>query len=221
MTHLAANLAALARCNPGLADKLAAVEPAPSVAHLHSRIDPAREGEAFADECDIRYNALLVVLGFAGGWHVAALARKLAGNGLILVLEDLAVLKRALIDYDHSEALGMSNVVIFDGTETDGDLATVYRGGEGMFVIGVQVIDHLPSRARLADRSGPFLAMMERCSDAVRCNIATCKILARKDVLNRMGNLGAYLGLDRETSLAMSEAMIPFEAAIASAGGPA
>lgn len=222
MSFLAANLAALARCNPGLAEKLEAVEPAPSVSHLCSRVDPVREGEAIAGECDIRYNALLVVLGFGAGWHIAALARKLTGNGMILVFEpDLSILKRALIDHDHSESLGQSNVVIFDGTESDGDLATFYRGGEGMFAIGVQIIDHLPSRARLAGKVEPFLAMLDRCCDAVRCNIATCKILAQKDFLNRLGNMGAYIGLDRETRRAIGEAIRPHEAKLATAGGPA
>jgi hypothetical protein len=235
MTTLERNLASLSRLNLSLPRRLEAESPSTAGVFqtkegpgievdglpMCSRVCPATEGEAIADDVDLRYDALICVLGYGAGYHVAALARKVGYAGLIVVLEpNTELLRLSLSTIDHSESFAKSGVVIMDGTENDGDFATLYRGGEGMFVIGVRILNHLPSMARLADAAPKWLAMVERCCDAVRCNLITCRYLAKRDVINRLGNAGDYACMVPEVCVAMSEAMQPAEHEMIVAGGP-
>ena len=223
MTILERNLSALERCNPLLRGRLDG-DLSPSAARvldLCSRIDPATEGEAIAATCDVRYNALFCVLGYGAGYHVAAIAKRLGYHGSVWVLEpDLALLRESLSTIDHSEAFSKAAVFFHTGEELAGDMAALYRGSEGQFVIGVQVVDHPPSLARLEGIGQKWLETIETCVDAARCSIVTVKVLAKKDVLNRLGLMGRYMELIDEECRTISEAIAPFEKKLAAMGGP-
>jgi len=195
MTILERNLAALELLNPLLRGRLDGdlLPSAARVTDLCSRIDPAKEGRSIADTCDIRYNALFCVLGYGAGYHVAAIAEKLGYNGSVWVLEpDLALLRESLSTIDHSEVFAKSAVIFHTGEEGPGDLAAMYRGAEGQFVIGVQVVDHPPSWERLDGIGQKWLKTIEGAAEAARSMLTTVKVLSASDMKHRIANAYWY-----------------------------
>ena len=166
MTHLAANLEALSRLNPKIAERVAAAEPVPCEVGIAkdgaawiesggvaqcSRKEPLREALHLAESVDIIRAGLFVVLGFGAGHHITELAQRVQRAGIIVVLEpDMGMLRRALELTDFSAVFRSCVVYICDGTEGEGDLAAMYHGCESAFIAGVSIIRHAPSIERVA-----------------------------------------------------------------------
>ncbi|MFM7050936.1 MAG: hypothetical protein ACKOYN_02215 [Planctomycetota bacterium] len=138
------NLAALGERNLDIIQAIRAAEPArldwskapdgsrvASLAGraLASRHAPREEAATFADAIDLRDKAVVVVLGFGLGYHIAPFCERLARTGLVVVLEpDVALLRAVLSEIDLSAELGAANVLLFQGDEAPGRYAEKFAG---------------------------------------------------------------------------------------------
>jgi len=212
------NLAALARTSPATA---ALIESTPPRAHLDflptpdgvpaavltlhngtgtpiamqlcSRHRPLAEAETLARSASIQDNAAIVVNGFGLGYHIAALARQMQRSGIILVLEtDLPLLRSVLERLDYSECFEQANIAIFtDPTDVAG-ISTRVAGYEGILCIGAKIIDHPPSRVRLAEASTQFGASFAQVMRAARTNVVTTLVQVDVTLRNLFQNVDRY-----------------------------
>jgi len=181
------NLAALAARNADFADELrgatalalewsTAADGSRVAAHegrlLASRHAPREEAANLADSVDLRERAVVAVLGFGLGYHIAALCERLGRSGLVAVLEpDLGLLRAVLSEIDLTQAFARSNILFFRGTEPTGRYAERFAGAEGIIIQGVQLVEHPASRARTAPFAREFA---QNITETVRAARVTC-----------------------------------------------
>ena len=101
------------------------------------------------DGIDPELAGVVVFAGFGLGRHVELMARRFRAAGLILVVEpDLSLLKAVFSRIDFTDSFVDRNVRIVDST----DAADIHRRlaeSEGLVALGIRVVEHPPSRARL------------------------------------------------------------------------
>lgn len=233
MNHLAANLEALSRLNPKIAERVAAAEPAPCEVGIAkdgaawiesggvaqcSRKAPLREALHLAESVDIIGAGLFVVLGFGAGHHLTELAQRVQRAGIILVLEpDMGLLRRALELTDFSAVFRSCVVYICDGTEGEGDLAAMYQGCESAFIAGVSLIRHAPSIERVAPVLARFMQTLENCTEAVRVMVYSSLMLPASDTKNRLANAHHYI---KNRGVGLLKDLYAGSRAVVVSGGP-
>ncbi len=201
------NLAAVRLRDPGLADRIsdAAVEPLdleiaedgrPTASWRGRRLSSARRpGEEAArviEGFDPRSAGLVAVTGFGLGHHVAALARRLRQAGIVLVLEpDVALLRAVLSRIDIAEWFASANVQIV--TEpTTAAIASRVRGTEPLVMIGIRLLEHPPSRARLGEAIATFAGALKEVAANARISLMTTLVRCAATLENQLGNLPTY-----------------------------
>ncbi|RMH27297.1 MAG: hypothetical protein D6693_05640, partial [Planctomycetota bacterium] len=188
---LARNLAALAASSPLAAEAILAADPTAGVEIVpaqepgeHSgRLDgvwlaspraPGAEARRLAEQADPTRIGAVVVLGFGIGRHVRAIVERCRGEALVVVYEPDAALLRAVFErVDHSSWIAGSGLVILTDPGDDAATAASLRGSEGMLALGVTVIEHPPSRARLGETAGRFVETFGRVLAATRTTVVT------------------------------------------------
>lgn len=162
---------------------------------LASRHAPREEATNFADAIDLRDKAVVAVLGFGAGFHVAELCARLGRTGLVVVVEpDLALLRAVLERTDWSAALSQANVLLFTGLEQLGRFAERFAGAEGVLVQGVQVVEHPASRARLAPVAKDFAQHLTETVRAARVTAATGLARSAHTIRSILRNARLYMG---------------------------
>ncbi|MEY5031457.1 MAG: hypothetical protein RL354_488, partial [Planctomycetota bacterium] len=162
---------------------------------LASRHAPREEATNFADAIDLRDKAVVAVLGFGAGFHVAELCARLGRTGLVVVVEpDLALLRAVLERTDWSAALSQANVLLFTGLEQLGRFAERFAGAEGVLVQGVQVVEHPASRARLAPVAKDFAQHLTETVRAARVTAATGLARSAHTIRSILRNARLYIG---------------------------
>ncbi len=211
-TLLARNLAALAIRNPELAERLATVSAGDvtwvtaadgglsglyATQTLASRHAPRKEAEQFASRVDLREKATTVILGFGLGHHVGALASRVKRSGLIVVLEpDFALLRAVLERIDHSAWLSSANVFLFDGSEETSVFVDRLSGSEAVLTMGVQILEHPPSRARLGHAPKKFLECVTELVRGARMTVSTALVRSTQTIQSVFRNARPYVGGD-------------------------
>jgi hypothetical protein len=204
------NLAALGARNSDLAEALRGTAPASvewitaadgaRVAAyegraLASRHAPCGEAANFADSIDLREKAVVAVLGFGVGYHIAELCRRMGRSGLVIVLEpDLPLLRAVLEGIDWSAALEQANVLFFTGLEPLGRYAERLAGAEGVLIQGVQLVEHPASRARVAPMTREFGQHLTETVRAARVTAATGLARSAHTIRSIMRNARLYIG---------------------------
>ncbi len=204
------NLKALAIRNPDLAERLATVTAGDvtwftaadgvlsalyATQTLASRHAPKEEAEQIANRVDLREKAVAVVLGFGLGHHVAALATRVLRSGLIVVLEpDFALLRAVFERIDHSAWLTNANVFFFDGAEETSVFVDRLSGSEAILTMGVQILDHPPSRQRLANSPKKFLECVTELVRGARMTVSTALVRSTQTIQSVFRNARPYVG---------------------------
>jgi hypothetical protein len=201
---LEANLSALRRTEPELAQRLADAAPAAldwaqarsgeataSVEYhgrplwLASRYDPAAEARKLIESVDFQKHAAVVVLGVGLGHHVAELARDLGNETLLIVFEpDLPVLRAVLERMDHSWWLGRSNVVLADTLTDRAALLARLEGAVGFITQGMVLITHPPTRQCHGPALARFSDVMTDTASYARMHMATALVNASRTISN-------------------------------------
>lgn len=219
---LDANLRALARTCAALAVTLSQTQPHPGLAFvdtlegapagvltqwgllgpgfgeaveraLCSRKRPLQEAAVLVEKVTAASCGIAVITGFACGYHVAEAARKLAHGGLVVVLEtDLPLLRAVFERIDCTAWLEGGNVIILTDPADEGALAQTISGVEHLVGMGVAVIDHPPSKARLGPDAARFVDRFVAVAKAARTTLITTLAQSSTTLRNLTQNLDHY-----------------------------
>lgn len=203
------NLRSVARLSPAAARAIAASEPRAGVELLETQdgswsiridgrlaasgYDPLREGRLLAEQAPVESAACIVVIGFAAGHHVAALAERMNRSGAILVYEpDVGLLRSILEARDISAWMDRSNVVMLV-TEEQAAITTAITGLEGLLAAGVKILEHPASQRRIGrDRIDAFSASLTSVMRAVKTNVVTTFVQVETTLRNLLMNVDRY-----------------------------
>ncbi|MCE9592455.1 MAG: DUF115 domain-containing protein [Planctomycetes bacterium] len=209
---LRANLAALAKVNAALAQRLAETTPAelewsdskagPLTATrrhegktlgLASRFDPLTEAKAITNSVDFTKHGGVVVLGLALGYHVTHLAAQVPNDGLLIVYEPDATLIRAVLErIDHRRWLGRSNIHMVDSTIERGDLVRRVEKFGAIMLQGTAMVTHPCTRQTHGAALQAFTAMFGEVMAYYRTNVATTLVNSSRTIANLTANLAYY-----------------------------
>jgi len=216
---LRANLAALRRVDPTLADAIERAAPAPLTweasragpwtasmplpesgrrVQLASRYDPAREAEKLLEPVDHTRHGGVVVLGLGLGHHVQRLLDRLRGDdgSLVLIYEpDLSLLRAVLEKIDHAQWLGRQGFALFAGPADELDVGAVLRRTEGFqshLTQGTVIVSHPPTMNRRREACGTFSQLMTQALAFCRTHVATALVNSSRTYANLARNLGHY-----------------------------
>ncbi|HRQ75398.1 MAG TPA: DUF115 domain-containing protein [Phycisphaerales bacterium] len=206
---LASNLAAIEKRDPELARRLRDTPPRDDVEFIEtpqgalaalvdgrqlcSRHKPLDEAASIVNKVDIIEHAVMVVLGFGVGWHVKALAQRMQTSGVIVVFEpDLGLLRAVLERIDHSSWLRQSIVLFSDDAEDRALMSARLEEIGPLLAMGVEIIEHAPSRVRLGARSAQFTSLLAECMTSARTSLATTLLRSVDTTRNLLHNLDHY-----------------------------
>ncbi len=161
---------------------------------LASRRRPLEEAERLAATVDPRASGGVAVLGFGVGHHVAALARRMGTAGFVVCFEpDPGLLRAVLERVDCSAWLGGGTVAVL----TDCDpvaLSHALSGVEGILSLGVKIVEHPGSKARLGAQAARFGEELARVMRAMRTTVVTTLVQMETTLRNLLMNLDYYAG---------------------------
>ncbi|MCA9292706.1 MAG: DUF115 domain-containing protein [Phycisphaerales bacterium] len=206
----AGNLAALAVRSPGVAKLVQAAQPHAGAAFrdaddgataltlngiaMCSQRQPMEEARRFAGRIDLEHAGGVVVLGFGAGHHVRAIVERARGASLVIVFEpDVALLRAVLEHIDCAGWLGTGQVAIVTDADDPGQLAASMQGGEGFLSIGIEIIEHPPSKQRLADTGGRFSSRFADAVSSMRTSVVTTLMQSDVTLRNQLMNIDHYV----------------------------
>ncbi|MFG0257700.1 MAG: 6-hydroxymethylpterin diphosphokinase MptE-like protein [Phycisphaerales bacterium JB043] len=209
-TTLARNLRALRVSHPSLADRIESTAPATDVEFLDtpqgvpgarylrrslcSRKRPLEEGHLLASSIEYESSGLIVIIGFAMGYHVKSVLDESHGLSEVLVLEtDIPLLRSVLERVDHSDWLNSPRLHIITNAEDPALLASILQGHEPFVAMGVRILEHPPSVARLEAFSTTFSQNIASLVGAIRTMVVTTMVQTEVTIRNALMNLDAYL----------------------------
>ncbi len=210
---LCANLRALSRRDPALAQRLERSEAASLLwaqaksgtltasftregstpVQLASRFDPLAEARQLVAQVDHGKHGGIVVLGLGLGYHVRQLASELSDWALLVIFEpDLTLLRAVLERVDLSTELSKSNVVLFDASVDRGQLIQAVERFAGAMTQGTALVTHPPTRLLHPKPVREFAQLLADALAYLRTNIATTLVNSARTVRNLMLNLPHY-----------------------------
>jgi hypothetical protein len=233
-TLLEANLAGLGERNADIARRIRQIAPAPDVEfaeaadgavtamqqgrRLASARAPLDESKRFADGVDLVEHAVVAVLGFGLGHHVAEIARRMEKTGVVIVYEpDLALLRAVLERVDHSGWIRNAHLVLIADSDDRGGLSRKLMGGEAIVAQGVTLQRHPASRPRLGTGADEFATLVAEYVQSVKTSFLTTLVRAVDTVRNLLGNLDHYVAGPTAADL---EGALAGRTAVCVAAGP-
>lgn len=168
-------------------------EPETSHRVLASRRRPVTEGERLAATVDVVEYGGACVLGFGAGYHCAALGGRFGEQGAVICFEpDLGLLRAVLERVDQSGWIGKTNFVLLTDSEDGAAIAASVRGIEGILALGVKILEHPASRARLGASAGRFSERFAATMRTVRTSVMTTLVHAQASLRNILTNADFY-----------------------------
>jgi len=166
----------------------------PAARWLASRRRPLEEAERLAATVDPRASGAVAVLGFGVGHHVGVLARRMGDAGFVVCYEPDAGLLRAVLErVDCSAWLGGGTVAVL--MECDpASLSRGIAGAEGILSLGVKIVEHPASRARLGAQASRFGEELTRVVRAMRTTVVTTLVQMETTLRNLLMNFDFYAG---------------------------
>jgi hypothetical protein len=160
---------------------------------LASRRRPVAEAEQFASSIDLTKAAVIVVGGFGAGYHVREAARRVDTHGLVVVFEpDVRLLRTVLGVIDHSAWLGSTNLRMLVDPDDRAAMSHAVSGAETLVSLGVQLVEHGPSRRRQGGLSGRFIEAFTTLVDSARMTVLTALVQVKQTFRNATQNIDVY-----------------------------
>ena len=160
---------------------------------LASKRRPLVEADRLAQSVSVEDSAGVVVMGFALGHHVAALATRIGRRGVLVVYEPDVELLRAVFEHiDHSQWIAQTNLLLLTDESDAGAISSALSGAEGLMALGVAFMDHPASKPRLGDRADRFAETFTHVMKAVRTTVVTTLVQVEATVRNLLMNLDHY-----------------------------
>lgn len=220
--RLQQNLAALARCSPRAAAEIAKAEPRTDVRWIDSsegvpalllsevvmsgpnagavvnramcsKRQPLEEAKTLTQSISVAEHPVIVVNGFGAGYHVAELCRRMEHAGVIVVFEpDVSLLRAVLEHLDCAAWIATSNLVVVTDASDEGAISDAVKGLDPMLAMGVHLLDHPPSIARLGPQRAAFVDAFTAILRAVKMNVVTTMVQTDTTLRNLTQNLDIY-----------------------------
>lgn len=160
---------------------------------LCSQRRPGVEAQRLMERVDIGKSPVVVVTGFGVGWHVAEIARRLGRTGVVVVFEpDVALLRAVLERLDHSAWIAGTNLIVLTDADDQAGMARACAGIEHALALGLAVVEHPGSAARLGDASRRFVRSMVSVMEAVKTTVLTTMVQTEATLRNLTQNLDHY-----------------------------
>ncbi|MCC6320955.1 MAG: DUF115 domain-containing protein [Phycisphaerales bacterium] len=160
---------------------------------LASRRRPLEEARRLAASIDLTDAAVFIVSGFGLGYHVEALARRVGKTGIVVVFEpDVSLLRAVFERIDCSAWLAGLNVAIVTSADDPGLISRIVDGAEGLVAMGVTLVEHPASRARIGDSARVFHQRFVDIVRAVRMTVVTTMVQVGVTLRNLTQNLDRY-----------------------------
>lgn len=207
------NLAMMSLRNPGLVSLLRKTRPDPGVSldvapdggltgsierdgvtrTLASKRAPLDEADRLASKVELTDAAIVIVRGLGVGHHVRALAERHKGSGALIVFEpDLGLLRAVLERENMVDMIAKADVRFVHDPHGEVELSAQLAGIEGLVSMGVRIVDHPASAARLGPTRDDFGVTLARCVSAVRTHVVTTLMQSGVTIRNELMNLDAY-----------------------------
>ncbi len=210
------NLRAIARSSPAAARLIAETPPREDAAFftaddgalagevdgvgLCSKRRPIQEAERLVSQVDVTKVATIAISGFALGHHVAQAARKLKGQGLVVVFEPDVPLLRAVLERvditpwwcppaGSTAGGGGSPCLLVTDADDRAALSQGLQGRERDLALGLTLLEHPPSRARLGESGKTFHAAVDAVMQAFRPAIMSALVKSAEMFRNATQNL--------------------------------
>ncbi|MFG0305941.1 MAG: 6-hydroxymethylpterin diphosphokinase MptE-like protein [Phycisphaerales bacterium JB040] len=171
--------------------------PALSLRHqgrtLASKRRPLSEGERLADTVSIAENAAVCVLGFGAGHHCRVLCERMGTHGVVICFEpDVSLLREVLSRIDCTPWLSVSRFVLCTEPDDRAAIARALEGIEGVIAMGVKILEHPPSRARLGEDSQRFADRFTDILRATKTQVTTTLLQSERTLRNLLMNIDRY-----------------------------
>jgi len=217
---LAGNLAALAERSPRIAEAIRQARPLDNLnwsttdqpgawsaeldgRALASRRRPIDEAERLAETVDFKEAGTVAVLGFGLGYHVASLVKRGGPRSVVIVFEpDLSLLRTVMERADYGPWLRGGNVFFFHNPDDAAALNESLRGMEGLLSIGVKILEHAPSKARLGAAATRFAEALTQVVASTRTQVITTMMQMEVTIRNLLMNSDQYCAGDGIKDLA-------------------
>lgn len=207
------NLRALALTSPGAAQRIAAALPRLGVeildtdedgiglvvdgATLASKRRPITEAERFAQTASVNETAAVCVLGFGAGHHCRLLCEQMKNQGVVFCYEpDVELLRVILERVDISAWVEATRFVLITDPTDKAAISTGLAGLEGVIAMGVKLIEHPASKARLRETSTTFADGFTEVLGATKTQVATTLQQSERTLRNLLMNIDRYAGSD-------------------------
>jgi len=211
---LKGNLEAIRRLNPDVVDQIHA---APSLGDrlkfsgsrqdaltarldgtmLASAVRPLDEADRLAQSFDPVDIAVPIILGFGLGYHVRSIAERLHNTGFVLVFEpDVSLLRAVFKRIDCSKWLISNDIYFFTEADCRTEINRRLDGRIAIVAQGSSIIQHPPSRTRLAESAGVFSTSFAQAVQAMRTTLATTLVHSVTTCRNLCLNIDRYAAGD-------------------------
>lgn len=207
------NLQAIAQRSPRVAKRIEEARPRPDLVFadtkdgvpsativgasglvaLASKRRPLAEAHTIASSIDIEQHGGIVVLGFGLGYHAQAIAQRTDRLSAVIIFEpDVELLRAVLERIDHSEWIRSGVVCFLTDEDASGEMSEAARGLEAPLSIGIELIEHTPSRERLGDRAARFGNTFAEIVSALRTQVITTLMQSDITLRNLLLNADHY-----------------------------
>ncbi len=160
---------------------------------LASKRRPRSEAEKFAAGYDPTEAAGACVLGFGIGHHCQMLMDRVGSKGVVVCFEPDVELLRAVFEHvDHSSWLGRGRFLLTTDADDAAVLSQLLSGSEAVVSLGVQILEHPASIARLGESRSRFSKILTEVLRASRTQVVTTLAHAPVSFRNMLMNLEYY-----------------------------
>ena len=160
---------------------------------LASKFSPDQQARKLADTADLSKHAVIVVVGFALGYHIRFLAERAANRAVLIIYEpDPALLRATLEQHDFANLIQRKSIVILTGPLNDSDLTRRLEPQFGAIAQGVQYVTHPVTRQHHAETVRAFMDQFAKLVAFCRTNVATTLANAAVTCRNLAANLAHY-----------------------------
>lgn len=153
----------------------------------------AEEAARFAGTVDPAETAAACVIGFGLGHHVRALQDRMGSRSIVVCFEpDLGLLRAVFERVDHSAWLALGRCVIATDADDAAGLSRSLKNSEALLAVGVKIVDHAPSAARIGEAGARFGRTLGEVVRSNRTHVVTTLVHAPVTLRNMLMNAERY-----------------------------
>jgi hypothetical protein len=160
---------------------------------LASKKKPMREAKLLSERIDPEKIACCAVIGFGVGHHCNEIAERLGSYSVVVCFEpDLGLLRSVLSRIDYTELFASGRFILLTDVSDPTVVTKAFEGLEGVVGLGVEILEHPPSKVRIGELGDAFGRVLSNVMKAARTSVMTTLANARVSFNNGLMNLDHY-----------------------------